>query len=201
MPMVSAWPVLPGDMLRPIDIVNKFRSRSLAGLGQDDTGVTEAPLSSTDLSSTAQLFASGDTMIMPDGSIVPITSSDTQVIGSSQTNLLPYGYNTLTVPAGVSATPSGTVNTSASDAATMAFVSQLLKQGMSLAQIATLQPGTVIQTGPGGTSTILRQSTAGQTPVPVSLVGGAVTASANQGASMAIIAVVAVLGVMLLSRR
>lgn len=205
MSMVPALPVLPADMLRPVDIVNKFRPRSLAGLGYEgetlqDWGIYPDP--ETGLTDPNALYPTGSVgdqynTCMAAGGASGDCASAVLATNPSAGDFWP----TLTIPSTVSATASGRVNTSASDAATQAFVSQLLKQGFSLAQIATLQPGTVIQQGPGGTSTVLRQSAPGQTAVPVTLFGGGVSAAANQGASFAIVAAIAVGAFMLMNRR
>lgn len=183
MSMVPATPVLPADMLRPADIVLKFAPRSLAGLGDWEIDADGNPVfidsggvnTITDLTPAIPWLSAGG------------TAADVQEGG---TYLPPSGANPTQVfiPSTVSRSSSGGIDTSARDAATANLVNTLVRAGFSLAQVAAMQPGTVIQTGPGGTSTVLRQSAPGQSPVPVTLFGGGVSAAANQGGLLMLVA-------------
>jgi len=211
MPMVPATPVLPADMLRPADIVLKFSPRSLAGLGDFEFDPNTGDIVSVPYGGTAPYIdpETGLPVQFGGGPIESVTLNTsggyTFGVGTpgtfpSNSTWTPPPPGTYSIPSGVARTSSGTINTGSTDAATLNLINTLARAGFSLAQIATMQPGTVIQTGPGGTSTILRQSAAGQAPVPVTGFFGGVTAGANQGASLGLLAVVAVGAFLLLSR-
>jgi len=135
------------------------------------------------------------------GTLVPATSS------SISTSLAASAAGTVSIPvnmtptdpcvtnpslcsqvsipsSGISLTSAGTINTNATDATTTALIAAAIKQGLTLAQIATLGPGMVLTQQPNGTVTVSHAAGGVTTPL------GTISTSGSGG--LAILAVVAI---------
>jgi hypothetical protein len=179
---VPAWPVLPDSTLAPDAVLQKFRVRSLAGLGcgcseTDDTGTCLDP---DPCEGPAPLTAGCPGSPGCPGYVDPNLNLDIQ--------------NTLAqLPTTTVGTQKGYVMPSQNSAAWANAIAQFAKAGMSLAQLNMIQPGTVLSAN----GAILRQAPG----LPVPVVSGNLGVNANTGGSMLILAGVGLIAVMMLSRR
>lgn len=149
---IPVWPVLPDSTLANNAILEKFRSSSLAGLGD--------PCNSGD----------------PDYD--PLVCAE---LGAGA-GVLPPPVTPISLPPVAVTTPSGPqVGYAAppvSDTAAWAnFAATLAKSGMTLAEINAIQPGTVVSAN----GAILRQSTGLPVPVTTSNTNLGLTASGSSG--------------------
>ena len=183
---VPAWPVLPDSTLAPAAVLEKFRVRALAGLGDPcfpgdpdyDPTICAAPTpipTSPSTTGSADLCSLYPAMCQGSASVTP-ASPDATV--TSSTGAIQTGY---TIP-------------SQSSTAWANVAAALIKGGMTLAQIQSIQPGTVVSAN----GAILRQSTG--LPVPVTNVSGNLGVSASPGAGLAIAAVAGLIALVVISK-
>jgi hypothetical protein len=167
---IPAWPVLPDSTLAPGAVLQKFRVSSLAGLGcgcsqTDDTGTCLDPDPCPPPPSSAGCPGSPGCPGYIDPNVnaaiqaaIP-TQPDTTVQTSSGTVVAGY-----TVP-------------SQSSTAWANVAAALVKGGMTLAQIQSIQPGTVVSAN----GAILRQSPGFSVPVTSSTTNLGLSASGSSG--------------------
>jgi hypothetical protein len=164
---VPAWPVLPDSTLAPDAVLEKFRGASLAGLG-------------TMICDESGCYDDGTSPAPP----APPTSDSSTNLCSLYPAMCqgPQGVVTPAVPDQTVTTPTGTIATgytipSQSSAAWANVAAALVKGGMTLAQIQSIQPGTVVSAN----GAILRQATGLPVPVTTSTTNLGLSASGSSG--------------------
>ncbi len=173
---VPAWPVLPSSTLAPDALAAKFASRSLAGLGvlQCD----ELTCWDEDLSPPTPTGDSSSVNLCSDYPMMPGCPG------------APAPVQTVTV----SGTPGYVAPSPNNSAQWAAFATQMLKSGMQLAQIQSIQPGTVVSAN----GAILRQSPGFAVPVTSSSTN--IGLKANTSTTTLIVAGLAVAAVLFLQK-
>jgi hypothetical protein len=184
---VPAWPVLPSSTLAPEAIRAKFAARSLAGLGV----MVQDPFDGSwyDDGTVAGTGPGGSDF----GPLCP--AGMTQIGQSCMSGPLPPssgGWGELPLY-NVGGSPGYQVP-SQSSAQWGILAAQLLKSGMTLAQIQSIQPGTVVSAN----GAILRQATG--LPVPVTSSSTTLGLNASPNTTTLLIAVAAVAAVMFMGR-
>ena len=185
---VPAWPVLPDSTLAPAAVLEKFRVRALAGLGcgcseTDDTGTCLDP----DPCEAPPLSAGCPGSPGCPGYIDPNLNAAIQAAIPSQPDT--------TVQTSSGTVASGYTIPSQSSAQWAAVAAALVKGGLTLAQIQSIQPGTVVSAN----GAILRQATGLAVPVTTSNTNLGLTASGSSG--LIIGAVVLLAAVVMMSGR
>lgn len=182
---VPAWPVLPDSTLAPQAVLEKFRVRSLAGLGV---------LQCLDPNDSSSCYedgtGQGGTPTPPAGGGVDLCS----LYPTPGCPGAPLPTPISQLPVTTVGSQTGYVMPSQSSAQWANAIAALEKTGMSLAQLSMIQPGTVVSAN----GAILRQATGLPVPVTTSTTNLGLTGSASSGLLVA--AVVGLAFVMMMSR-